>query len=64
MLYPSIVELTKDKQSRYSLVNATSKRARKILEKAQEQGVMLSEKPVKCAISEIASGKISYIEKK
>jgi DNA-directed RNA polymerase subunit omega len=64
MLYPSIAELTKNKQSRYSLVIATSKRARKISSDAEQMGIMLSEKAVKIAIGEIQSGKISYREKK
>ncbi len=64
MLYPSIVELTKNKQSRYSLVIATSKRARKIASDAEQMGIMLTEKPVKIAISEIQSGKITFRENK
>ena len=64
MLYPSIAELTKNKQSRYSLVIAVSKRARKISTDAEQMGIMLSEKSVKMAISEIQSGKIKFIEKK
>lgn len=64
MLYPSLAELTNQNQSRYSLVIAVSKRARKIASDAEQMGVMLTEKPVKTAISEIRSGKISYKENK
>lgn len=38
MLYPSIMDLMKKADSRYSLVIATSKRARKIAEDAQLHG--------------------------
>ena len=63
MLYPSIDELTKDSQSRYSLVLAVSRRARKILENSKQEGYLLKDKPVKMAINEIASGKVVYREK-
>ena len=63
MLYPSVDELTKNSQSRYSLVIAVSKRARKILDDSKQEGVMLKEKPVRMAINEIAAGKVVYREK-
>ena len=63
MLFPSLKELTKNNQCRYSLVIATAKRARGIAENAEDQGLMLSEKPVKTAIHEIASGRVVYSER-
>ena len=39
--------------SRYSLVRATAKRAREISEEADEDGIILIEKPVSIAIDEI-----------
>lgn len=60
MLYPSVAQLTKDNQSRYSLVIAVSKRARKIALEAEQEGIMLDDKPVSIAISEIDSGKVVY----
>lgn len=63
MLYPTIQELTKNKQSRYSLVLAVAKRARKIASEAEQQGIMLNEKPVKTAVNEIAQGKVIFRDK-
>ena len=60
MLFPSMSELKKVADSRYSLVIAVSKRARQIAQDALEAGIPLKEKPVKLAIDELASGK-AYI---
>jgi len=59
MLYPPISELLKHVDSRYLLVNAVAKRARKISEEAEENHVALTEKPVTLAIREVADGKLS-----
>ncbi|MEG2378336.1 MAG: DNA-directed RNA polymerase subunit omega [Clostridia bacterium] len=58
MLYPPINELTEKMQSRYMLVNVASRRARQIADVAEQEGVSLSEKPVRTAISEIESGRL------
>lgn len=57
MIYPSLDELIGQVDSRYTLVIATAKRARKILEAGQidEEG---SIKPVSLALEEIGSGKV------
>ncbi len=48
--------------SRYSLVIATAKRAREIAEEAEENGEILTEKPVSLALDEIVQGKIKVVE--
>ena len=48
--------------SRYSLVRATAKRAREISEEAEEDGIILIEKPVSIAIDEIIDGKYEIVE--
>ena len=58
MLYPSINDLEKVTNSRYSLVILTAKRARQLLEQAENNHVQLKDKSVKLAIGDIASGKI------
>ncbi len=62
MLYPTIEELTQKGESRYSLVIAAAKRARQIAAFATENDIVLVEKPVKSAISEIADGKVHIVE--
>lgn len=58
MLYPAIGELEKVAESRYALVTITAKRARQLLEASEQSGTPLSDKPVKLAINDIASGKV------
>lgn len=48
--------------SRYSLVRATAKRAREISEEAEEEGIILVEKPVSIALDEILNNKYEIIE--
>lgn len=48
--------------SRYSLVRATAKRAREIADEAEEQNIILVEKPVSIAIDEILNGEYRIIE--
>ena len=55
-------QLTPHHESRYSLVIAVSKRARQIAAQAKERGIIITEKPVKTAINEIASGKVIIVE--
>ena len=59
---PSLQGVLTDHLSRYSLVIATAKRAREISEAAEENGEILTEKPVSLALEEIVEGKIKVIE--
>ncbi len=59
MLYPAMTELNKSVPNRYLLVNVVARRARQIAEKADIEGVRLTEKPVTSAIFEVADGKLS-----
>lgn len=58
MLYPAISELEDITKSRYALVIVTAKRARQLLEAAEANKTPLTDKPVKLAIDDIASGKV------
>ena len=57
MLYPAMNELLNQVPSRYQLVNVVAARARKIASTAEQENVMLEDKPVSIAIREIAVGK-------
>ena len=58
MLYPAMNKLTSFVPNRYMLVNVVARRARQIAEAAEENGVVLEEKPVTLAIHEVADGKL------
>ena len=58
MLYPAMNKLTSYVPNRYMLVNVVARRARQIAEAAEENGEVLSEKPVTLAIHEVADGKL------
>lgn len=58
MLYPSIEELTKYGENRYALVIAVAKRAREIVEDAENAGMALEENPVSTAINDIYTKKV------
>lgn len=58
MIYPSIDEMLKNVDSRYSLVIMVSKRARWLREKNTEE--LNKYKEVTTALQDISSGKISY----
>ncbi len=58
MLYPAINDLEKVTHNRYALVIITAKRARQLLELSEINKVPLSDKPVKLAIEDIATGKV------
>lgn len=60
MLYPSIDELVDLVDSKYSLVVATSKRARKLQEANLNQPGSTTTKNVSRALWEIWEGKIQY----
>ena len=55
MLRPAVNEILKDGQSYYSLVIAVAKRARQIAQEAEEEHIVLTEKPV-------AAGKYKIVE--
>ncbi len=63
MIYPSVDELMKRFDSRYSMVIATAKRARELEDKENSADPLIetrSEKPVSIAVEEIYAGKIDY----
>lgn len=64
MINPSIVDLLKKVDNRYSLVVATSKRARQIIEGQSPLVQVDSTKPVTIAIEEISEGAIVAITTK
>ncbi len=59
---PDLSSVLSNHMSRYSLVRATAKRAREISEEAEDDGIILVEKPVSIAIDEIIEGKYKIIE--
>ena len=62
MFNPDLKNVLKNHLSRYSLVTATAKRARKISDEALENGEIMVEKPVSIALDEIVEGKYKVIE--
>ena len=54
MLNPSIAKLIKNYDSRYQLVIDVANLARHISEKAEEEGRILTEKPVNLALNQLA----------
>lgn len=60
MLYPSINDLLKKVDSRYTLVMLVSKRARQLVEGQIPLTEVKTNKPVSIAVQEIADDKISY----
>ena len=50
---PDLSSVLSNHISRYSLVRATAKRAREISEEAEDEGIILVEKPVSIALDEI-----------
>ncbi|HHV60011.1 MAG TPA: DNA-directed RNA polymerase subunit omega [Clostridiaceae bacterium] len=63
MLYPPLSELLNKVDTRYTLVVATAKRARQLVDGAQRLVEVNSESPVTVAIEEIKKGKIRYYRK-
>ncbi|MCQ2483811.1 MAG: DNA-directed RNA polymerase subunit omega [Clostridia bacterium] len=59
---PDLSGVLSNHMSRYSLVRATAKRAREISEEAEEESIILVEKPVSIAIDEIVNGEYKIIE--
>lgn len=60
MINPSIVDLLKKVDNRYSLVVITSKRARQIIEGSKPLIDTERSKPLTVAINEVDSGVITY----
>lgn len=56
MLRPTDIEKLKGNNSRYAVVVGVAKRAREIAEDAENGGVILTEKPVSLAISDMKDG--------
>lgn len=61
MIYPSINDLMKRADSRYTLVVEAAKRARQLVDGSPKLSKVNSEKEVTIAINEIAEGKITYV---
>ena len=62
MSRPSVDDMLSGKQSRYSLVIAVAKRAREIAQTAEDNGEILTEKPVNMAVNECQAHKSNIIE--
>ena len=60
MINPSVVDLLKKVEDRYSLVIVTSRRARQIIDGAKPLTSVSSKKPLTLAINEVNEGEISY----
>jgi DNA-directed RNA polymerase subunit omega len=60
MINPSVVELLKKVDNRYSLVIVTSKRARQLIQGELPLIKVNSNKPLTVAINEVHSGEIVY----
>lgn len=64
MLNPDLRMLLKGKTSRYSLVTATAKRARIIVEEAQQNNEILVEKAVSIAVNQLLNSEYRIVEPK
>ena len=62
MFNPDLRDVLKNRTSRYSLVTATAKRAREIAENAEENKIIITEKPVSLALEEILAGDYVIVE--
>ncbi|MDD2955465.1 MAG: DNA-directed RNA polymerase subunit omega [Oscillospiraceae bacterium] len=62
MLRPAMTQILKKGESYYSLVVAVAKRARQISQDAEDNHIILIEKPVKIAVEEFAAGKYRIVE--
>ncbi len=60
MIYPSVDELEKQVDAKYTLVIAAAKRARQLREGSAPLVEVSSSKEVSIALHEIARGKVSY----
>ncbi len=62
MLKPSDNMIRTPHRSYYSLVIAVAKRARQIAEKAEDEGAVLTDKPVDLAVHDFVDNKFKIIE--
>lgn len=62
MLNPDLRTILTDHLSRYSLVIATAKLARRVVDEAEEHGDILEEKPVTIALNKILDGEYEIEE--
>lgn len=62
MLKPSANMITVPHKSTYSLVIAVAKRARQIAQKAEDEGLILTDKPVDMAVQDFVQDKYYIIE--
>ena len=60
MINPSVVDLLKKADNRYTLVTITAKRARQLIQDSEPLVDIDSTKPVTIAINEIDQGLITY----
>ena len=60
MINPSVVDLLKKVEDRYSLVIVTSRRAREIIDGNEPLTLNPSKKPLTIAINEVNEGLVSY----
>ncbi|AND85101.1 DNA-directed RNA polymerase subunit omega [Clostridium tyrobutyricum] len=60
MINPSIVDLLKRVDNRYTLITITSKRARQLIEGSEPMVDIKSTKPVTIAINEIDKGLVDF----
>lgn len=61
MIFPSLSDLMKKADSKYTLAVAAAKRARQLTEGAPKLVKHNSDKPVTIAIYEVYEGKITYL---
>lgn len=62
MLRPSSTQILKNGESVYSLVLAVAKRAREIMDEANEEKIPTEENPVKTAVEQFAKNEYRLIE--
>ncbi len=62
MLKPAMSQILKEGESYYSLVVAIAKRARQISEEAENNHIVIVEKPVQLAVEDFASGRYRIVE--
>lgn len=65
MISPDLSKLLKTENgelSRYSLVAAVSKRAREIVDQANESHEIISDKPISLAVEELLDGEYRIVE--
>lgn len=60
MLYPSINDILKKVDSRYTLVLLVSKRSRQLVDGKEQLVELDSNKPVSIALQEVADDKVTY----